>query len=458
MRVSRWTSLCFVCFAVLPVKSIQAATPDDSDPKLPQHELVCANGVVSKRQLATTLFVDYKNYDAVIAVSRGPELWHTIFTDDNFCSVPSSCSKSPDTDACKAAAKCTNAKSNAFQAARRFFIAVNTEKKKPDASYIESGRLAELSQKAIGDQVTLYFSNPNDSVDPIRCTEAKVRTPQPGFDPSKDAVLSKIRVRGLSDDLYVDRALPAFKATTPATGTYTADSSAGHTTTLKATGAIGYAFDSIPQTQIVPYFSFYQSFTDTLGKPTTLDANDNMAAGILLQSYFDYAGVSHVFSIKPQFLQNTSSEAEISSVRATYAPWMDIPFNINTFRQLDSLPGSPWGEIMFNLRSDSGSYSNRGNTPAIVATNRDFERAGAQIGFTLTTDGVANVPSLTLIVTETYLYGFSGYYRTMDLFQASLTYNIINTYVGLTANYKKGRDEDTAVASQVWTVGLSAHY
>jgi hypothetical protein len=62
------------------------------------------------------------------------------------------------------------------------------------------------------------------------------------------------------------------------------------------------------------------------------------------------------------------------------------------------------------------------------------------------------------IVTETYLKGFSGYYKSMDLFQTSLTYNIINSYVGLTANYKKGRDEDTAIASQVWTVGLSGRF
>jgi hypothetical protein len=26
------------------------------------------------------------------------------------------------------------------------------------------------------------------------------------------------------------------------------------------------------------------------------------------------------------------------------------------------------------------------------------------------------------------------------------------------ANYKHGRDEDTAVAAQVWTIGLSAHF
>jgi hypothetical protein len=208
----------------------------------------------------------------------------------------------------------------------------------------------------------------------------------------------------------------------------------------------------------VPYVSLFQSLTDTALKPRVFDPNDNVAGGILAQRYFDYGGVSHVFTVKPQYLLYTSNQAELFSVRAIYAPWMDIPFNINTFRRLDFLPGTPWGQITFNLRSDTGNYANRGNTPAVAALNRDFERAGAQVGFTLTTDGVPNVPSLTLIVTETYLYGFSGFFRHMDLFQSSLTYNFTNSYVGLTASYKHGRDEDTAVTSQAWTIGLSGHY
>ena len=268
----------------------------------------------------------------------------------------------------------------------------------------------------------------------------------------------RIRVRGLSDDLYVDRSLPAFKGTTSATGNFTSDTSGTHTNSLKVTGSVGYAFDSIPQTQMVPYFSVYQSYTHTAGKPTVFDANDNVAGGVLFQHYFDYEGVSHVFSIKPQYLQNTSSQAELASLRAIYAPWMDIPFNVNTFRQLGFLPGTPWAQIVFNLRSDSGSYQNRGNTPAVMAVNQDFERAGAQLGFTLTTDR-----SRERAVSDTNCHRdlslrISGFYRNIDLLQASLTYNIINNYVGLTGTYKHGRDKDTAVAAQVWTIGLSAHF
>jgi len=66
--------------------------------------------------------------------------------------------------------------------------------------------------------------------------------------------------------------------------------------------------------------------------------------------------------------------------------------------------------------------------------------------------------SNALIVTDTYLYGITGFYRSLDMLQASLTYNIVNSYLGLTGSYKHGRDEDSAVSSQVWTIGLTGRF
>jgi hypothetical protein len=224
------------------------------------------------------------------------------------------------------------------------------------------------------------------------------------------------------------------------------------------TSAFGYAIDTIPQTQIVPYLSINQSITDAALKPRVVDPNNNIAAGVLLQRYVNVDQVSHIFSVKPQFLYNTANMAEITSVRAIYTPELNTPFSLNTLRRLDFLPGEPWAEILLNLRSDSGAYTNRGNMPAVVAINKDFERAGVQAGFAFSTDGMVNFPPLTFIATETYLHGFSGYYKSLELFQASATYNIVSSYLGLTATYKKGRDEDTAVAAQTWTIGLSGRY
>jgi len=446
-----------LAFLAAPAVNTSAhAATSDPNPNVPQHDLVCANGIVAKRQLATWLLVNNKNTDAILAVSRGPDLWRTIFTDPNFCHVPPSCATNQNTDACKAAAKCVSYQNQAIYGATSFFSALDDEITDPHRPYTESSNLK--SAPNTGDQVSLYFRDSNDAENRISCTKEPMPAPPQAFDPTKDPVLSNIRVRGLSDDLNIDRSDPRFKGTTSATGSYSANTVATHTFTTGATGAIGYAFDTVPQTQIVPYVSFYQSVTNIQGKASSDDPNNYVAAGILFQHYVDYEGVTHEFSIKPQYLNDTATEARLFNARAIYTPSMNIPFNLNSFRQLNFLPGSPWAEITFNLRSDTGAYSNRGNTPAVASVNQDFERAGTQIGFVLLTDASGSLPSFTWITTETYLYGIYGFYRHLELFQTSLTYTFPNSYLGLTASYKHGSDEDTAVASQIYTLGLSAHY
>jgi hypothetical protein len=457
-------SLLRVCIGLvffwllLAMPPVRAQTPNDVELNLPRHDAVCDGGTVSKRKLAGVVLslASSKNADVLPAVISYADAWRTIFSDPNFCKVPPNCTDNSTSEDCQAAAKCKSAKSSAVQAANRLFILLNAEVRQPNAAYKESYSLAALANDPLA-QSAHYFGSESNGYH-ISCTREDIpKAPKP-FDPTKDPVVTNFRVRGLSDELYVRRELPAFKGTTSATGNFSGDTSTAHTYTSKIIGAFGYAFGADTQVQAIPYFSLYQSITDTSGKPRVFDPNDNIAGGLLVQSYFDSGELSNVFSLKPQYLLYTSNKAELGSLRAIYTPTMATPMNINTFTRLDFLPWSPWWQFTVNLRSDTGSYANRGNTPAIMAVNRDFERAGTQVGFTLTTDGIANLPSLTLIVTETYLYGFSGFYRHLDLFQASLTYNFTNSYVGLTGSYKHGRDEDTAVASQMWLIGLSGHF
>jgi hypothetical protein len=269
--------------------------------------------------------VKTNNTDALIAVSDGPNLWRTIFTDDNCCHIPPNWKNNSTSKACKAT-KCQAYKLQAVQAAIHFFIWLNDENKRPHPYYTESSELAAAGRGNIGDQVSLYFRDPNDAANQINCTSVRVPAPAQPFDPTKDPVFSNVRVRGSSDDLNFDRSQSGFKGTTPATASFTADSSAAHTYTTKVNGAVGYAFDTIPQTQIVPYVSSYQSITRVSPRTPTLDPNNNVAGGILIQYYLDYGGFPHVFSAKPQYLYDTTNHAELGSLRAIYAPWVDIPF------------------------------------------------------------------------------------------------------------------------------------
>ncbi|WP_315836056.1 hypothetical protein [Bradyrhizobium prioriisuperbiae] len=164
---------------------------------------------------------------------------------------------------------------------------------------------------------------------------------------------------------------------------------------------------------------------------------------------------------KPQFLQNTKDHSQIASLTLLYRPFTAFDVSNGGMNLNDPRPIPFWlsayAEILFDLRADMGYYTDRGNDPVESLVNRSFGRAGSRVGFALTTD--SSGPSFTLVVAETYLYGFAGSVRNLSFFETSLTYNFDEKkYVGLKASYTKGRDEDTALPVQRWLVGLSARY
>jgi hypothetical protein len=207
--------------------------------------------------------------------------------------------------------------------------------------------------------------------------------------------------------------------------------------------------------------SFNQSITDVTGKPQTTDPNSFVAGGIMFTATIPGDLLVQTIAAKPQFLENTKDHSQIGSLTLLYKPFtgFDVSnggFNLNDPRPLPFWP-SAYGEILFDLRADIGQYTNRGNDPVQSLLNQSYARAGTHFGFSLTTD--SSGPSFTLTVAEIYLYGFSGSVRNLDLFNTQLTYNFdAKKYVGITVSYSKRRNEDTALPTQTWTVGLSAKY
>jgi hypothetical protein len=300
-----------------------------------------------------------------------------------------------------------------------------------------------------------YFSTSTDGG--IECVGPKSpRVPQ---SPAA-ANASPLRVRGVSNDLLIARDLPSFSSTSQATLTVSGDHTTNQTRNVKAIGAVGYAFTG-DLTTAVPYVSFYQSITDVKGKATSLDSNNFVATGMMFTTTVPGDLLVQTFAAKPQFLENTKDRSQIASLTFVYRPFtaFDVSgggFNINDPRPLPFWP-SAYAEILFDFRGNFGQYTDRGIDPVQRLLNQDYARAGAHFGFSITTDSTG--PSFTLTVVETYLHGFSGSVRNLDLFEASLTYNFDEKkYVGLKASYTKGRNEDTALPVQSWLVGLSARY
>jgi hypothetical protein len=458
------------CFALaISVSSSVNADPSPAvNPSvLPSHSNICAGSRVHKAYLIgfiLTKINNAKNQEAQVLMAASTELQARLFTDDasSFCQMATKprCSAGPaDKDCVAATTSCLAYQGDAVKYAQYFFKNLNKENARADAAYTESTDLRSLQPY---EQVNKYFDyrHLNDEENPIICNKVDI-PPSPSTAQKDNSALGKFRVRGRSDDLYIDRSFPQFKSTTPASINWTG--SDGENYVAKVVGSLGYEVDVGADGQLIPYFAFSQSVTAATGKANVLDPTNNVAAGFLATSFFGDPNsqyLQHVVTIKPQYLFNTSDQSQIASMRLIYAPWTSFPnspINFNTFHMLPFLAQPTWFSLLFDLRNDSGSYTNRGNTPAVIAVNKDFDRMGTRVGLTLTTDPA--FPSFTVTVAETYLYGLVGYYKSLDLFESSITYNFeSNNYLGITASYKKGRDEDTAVSAKTWTLGLTARY
>jgi len=306
----------------------------------------------------------------------------------------------------------------------------------------------------------------------INCVGLELPTP-----PKKTVLKLPIRLRANSDDLNIDASSQKaeFKAAKPATITYTRDG-IQRTNTTKLQAALGYAIPldfarpegfSAFHAQLVPYVSAIQSITKVDGKAATFAATNNIAVGGLFNAQMaleDMVGVVHVVSAKPQYLWNTKDNSEIASFKFIYQPWTQNPagppgLKINSPFPIGSFVGGKpmWVQLLFDLRSNTGEYTNKGTDPKTIANHISFERAGSRVGVSVATDDTG--PHVVLNVTETMLYGFSGSVKRLSLFDSSLSYYFDSTSnFALTGTYKFGRDEDTAERSKTWTIGVSAKF
>jgi hypothetical protein len=400
-------------------------------------------------------FVIAQNPDAVARTFANLEHWQDIFEDEHFCADTVDC-RGMSKDACSAALlTCSNTQHFVVGVTEKTLEAIKDDSASHEPGFRMNAALAGISSTAA--RMRAYLDTPGN--DGIVCLAPK--TPKVPQSPAA-ADTSPLRVRGVSDDLMIRRDQSNFSSTSKATLTVSGDHSTNQTQTVKATGAVGYAFSSDSGfATAIPYVSFYQSLSQVTGKAESLDPTSFVAAGMVFLATARSDLLEQTFSGKPQFLENTKDHSQIASFTFLYKPYtaFDVSkggFNLNDPRPLPFWPNA-YGEVLFDLRANVGEYTNRGNDPVQRLLNQSYSRAGSHFGFAVTTN--SDGPSFTLTVAETYLYGFSGTVRNLDLFESTLTYNFDpKHYLGVTATYNKGRNLDTGLREQVWLVGLSARY
>jgi hypothetical protein len=279
------------------------------------------------------------------------------------------------------------------------------------------------------------------------------------------------RVRGASSDLVYANSAQGFATASKATAS---ESYNGLTKTAAYTAqaAIGGAYtwetpngaDSFWGTaqSLVIYLGANYGSTKVTGKPSKTSAH-TIDFGVLGSENDPFSGVvPAIIGIAPDYLINQQDGSRIASLHLTYLPYvldlLNQPFEFDSSNKC-SWTGvrvafcEPYWTIGFNFLSDFGHYVNRGSLPDRLM-DEDYIRSGGQVGFNV---NLKNWYDLT--VTDTNLYGFSGYRRDLNDLDASLTlYFGSQNIAGLTLAYKNGLLEQTAKREESWTVGITVKY
>jgi hypothetical protein len=416
-------------------------TPPPDTRLIPGHAQICVGNVVDKTKFFYQLLENASPAvtDKLKFSLRGD--WHKLVADNNICPQFSGCGPK---DAAAIAS---------IQVAYAVFIQ-------------EGGQ--EGYYRATNPNLTIgqYFTGGND-VNKIICT-SKDEPPAPPTTSPLDAQ-SPIRLRGISDDLWISQQSPLFAKSSAAAVTFTQNNSVTpDTATTSIQGALGYDIPIGTQSaallqDLIPFVAGYGQITDTQGKPQNSAATNFVAGGFLYTANYEGA---HQFTAKPQYVDGTTMKSQLTSLQVIYTPWTDAaasaPFPpLNTM--INVYPGSAFfpnvnGQFLVDARNDVGYYGNRG-TPTYVSQNANFERFGSKFGYAFIATPTSSLPTFTLSLTETYLYGATGAFRTLSYFDALLNiYLDAKHYFSVTLEYTNGRDENTYVESQIYKAGFAGHF
>lgn len=424
----------------------------------PNHSDICVGGIVSREKLAKAVLKQDPDVSQLyIDASDAGTLpkWQRIFADKSFCVDDENCLR-PSIDV---KPKPGQKPPLDYSAAKKIVGRLRFDFDNALQTNV-NGQHYRMANSKMG---TDYFLPSNAGVQ-IACVGPEL----PSI-PKPTVLKLPIRLRASSDDLGIDagRDKDAFRAVKPATVSFARDG-VQRLNTAKLQAALGYAFPLTVDLnkspgieffngEVVPYISATQTTSKVDGKPGTYADSNNIAVGALFNTqavFSGWDGVNNVIMAKPQYLWNTKDRSEIASLNFIYQPWTSV---LNTPQQIGDFIGASWLTLLFDLRNNTGQYTNVGIDPVAAATHKSFDRSGSRFGFAFATD--TGGPHIVVSVTETMLYGFTGSVKLLDLFEATASYYFDSTSnFAFTVAYSKGRNEDTAERTQSILAGISAKF
>ena len=274
---------------------------------------------------------------------------------------------------------------------------------------------------------------------------------QPPLTPAKlQAIADSFRLRGKPEDLG---------GVSSAT-LVTVNDLAAQKNTFDAHMTLGYFSTPIDQQGITlastPFLQYDRDYVDGGKAPPNSSNVNNIGFGIQERLTFPVAGIYGSLFLQPENITSLRNNAELVKFRLAYEADPLVPFI--GFAAPTIVPGF-WATAYARAVLNIFDVTRPANDKSLTSAS-SFTQGGTELGVTyFVNDDNSPLKGLSIPITYTGLYGFSGPYKSVELFTGAITYTLPKTkYVTVGLSYTSGRNLDTFELQKVYKASLGLKY
>jgi hypothetical protein len=274
--------------------------------------------------------------------------------------------------------------------------------------------------------------------------------------------LEHFRLRGKVDELNITRDSGAFAGVTPATLAVVNDNIA-QKNTFDLHVVLGYALPTLQLgagdtvLESIPFVEYDRDYVDGGKAPPNSTNVDNLIAGVQESLTFPMAETFYAnVIVQPQYIWALRTGAEIAKLHLAFQPEPLLPYF--GFAAPTVVPG--FSATAYVRPVLNAGEVVRPTTDATLAKTNNFVQGGIQLGTSVFCEDETSIfNGLSIPIAYTNLDGFSGQYRSIQLFSAAINYTVPKTkYITVGLSYTTGRNVDTFEQQQVYKASLGAKF
>lgn len=265
-------------------------------------------------------------------------------------------------------------------------------------------------------------------------------------------VPSWLRLRGKPEDLAISRDSDAF-AGVSTTSFAVVNDVAAQENTFDAHMTAGVVLPNWESNgtvlQSIPFFQYDRSYVDGGKAPPNSTNVNNVGVGVQETLTFPTGGFYSSLSAQPTFVSSLRSNVELFKLRVASEPQPLIPFiGLSAETPIPGVWATAYTRAVVSL-FDVARPANDNS----ITTRKSFAQGGTELGTTFSVkDDNSSFNGVSVPISYTALYGFSGPYRSLGLFQAAINY----TLLGL--SYTLGNNLDTFEQQKVYKASIGVKY